>query len=810
MGIEEYLYYGEYVIFEGKAPEVMIENGSSFGVYSLVMTNQGRIIAHDTGGFFSEEKVYYFPRTKKICVKLEDEKVHLVGKTMNFKFDFSLDLQTYFEVVEQFGTSHFELDPNQNQHCFLFADLNESNIYSAEFLIKDHEICFKIINSDRPLEFMTLDIAEIAHISEEENHIIRVNINLEFMGVYQDSIYLFVPDERQRLEFLSIMNDRETIYNIAYDEERITAAFIKCQLNDSRNIAYDVYILDDDTSFRIVLRNHLKVLLTKEKKDVEEYFNKDSKETVLKIGENYFYIQPKQNVKEQFTLKVHEDNEFYYFENTGYIKGLLEGIEMKEQVDTAISENSIHLINHITKLSITTIMVDTVTFINDGNLLLVTNHENLACLELDSSKLHVISFINVKEFENEKILFDIFKEPFYYEQNDEGLVLYRDNREEPIHTLRNRDMMNLKLKLERIGNSFGLLSSNEVENSWGLYLPVNSFKEIVYKAFTFIKVPVLVDTNPKSLYGTMVREVSDLLLYEYFGQLMVLDDGIEEFYEVNMSEKDRTSRLVSYLYYGIQAQRKRMDSISVYMPGVLNKVEQELFMAYGKHLGEKYFKDLQKHLIGITNQMKGSLLEIENNLMQCGVLISKRSTKEMVNERRKSGYKSAGLQALMGVGITVLTGGAAAPLLLAPTFMALNTNNSANMMKLQEEIKEENEQNRTDFYFRKALDLFDHYIQTMMPYYVSKVNDAIVDCYKKLAFAYEPILEEPLLKEKLLQRIAEIFTYKKLPVDSTTEVAKQEILNGLFTTIEESQLSINAFEQILKISNELPTLENSK
>lgn len=796
MGIKDYLSYNEKILFEAKAPSVMIKIGSSLGTYSAAMTNQNRIIVHDTGGFFGDEKVYYFPETRNIRMEFTPDSVKLSAKYYSdYEFNFTLNFKEFYNILTEFGgNNRLVLAEGQNQYCLIYA--NPYNMYSAKLDIKEQAINFKT-----QFQELTINISEIKHFYDEQLGVFQLEINQDFFGVANERLNIYIPNEFNRSKVINLIKNRKSIHDIAKPDEKITAANLKSQFTEANGIEYDVYILDNETSIRIVLRSTLKLLMTKEKKEFEEFYNPQTKETILKMGENYIFVKP--NYSNDFIqFKNQNIFEFLYIEGAGTIKGLLDGIDIsEEQINLAVSRQNINFISN--GLSIITIKTNSYKFVTDGNLFIMIKNGSLACLEIKHPFYYELKkLLNINKFNGENILFARNQEPYYYEHTQEGLLLYKTNKNEPKLALQNESLSNLKLSLQRYGKSFGHVTNtnNSVENI-SLYFPVVSINTLIYNAFVSIKSPLLVKTDPKSLYKSMVRQVSDLVMYEYFGQLIALYEGIDQFSESNMSEQERSSKLVSYLYHGVQSQRKRMDSVSVYMPSVLNQVEQELFKTFDKQLGEHYFKELQTQLISITNQMKGSLLEIENSLTNCGVLIPKRTTKELISARKKTGYKTAGVGAALGTLLTFVTGGAALPMLLAPTFMAINTKSTTKMMELQEEIKEVNEQSRTDFFLLKALDVFDHYIQTMLPFYFSRVNDSIFACYKKIALEYTPILHEQITSEMMFKRIAEIHTYKKLPIDLSVEVSKQELLDDIFKTVEEADFSIKEYQVGLTVDN---------
>ncbi|MFT4414807.1 hypothetical protein ACLM5H_13190 [Fredinandcohnia humi] len=819
MGVQDHLSYGENVIFEGRAPELMIDKGSSFGVYTLVITDKKRIIVHDSGGFFGEEKVYFFPASSKLKVQLKDDKVHLVGKTVHYHFDFPLDLITFSKIYKAFGDSYFGIDSTQTQHCLIFSDWDYT--YSAEYLIRNQEIIIRFLGSEQKQKSLVIDISEIESLNEDEriDNLLNLKVKVKMADQIVDTIFLYVPHSPNKLKILDLIKNRRSIYNIASSDESVTPAKLQSQLNKESKIDYDVYVLDNQQTLRIVLKSNLQTIISKSKSEIEEFYNHKSKQTVLKIGGNYFFVTPKYKENKRIVqFKSQNIDDFLFIEHIGWISGGLEGQSLSEQrvkIDMAVSSHHIDFLETTSKLVKTGFDIETHEIVKDNNLLLVFGKDSLLCVEIDE-KYHYFEYqslqklVNPQEYQEQNIIFDKYMVPYHYTQSNIGLALYRENIDQQAKFYSNKSLGAAKVSPDNnYGKSFCRFEIIDEQTSEKVshYISLKSLGQIIYNAYIDSKSSLLMQKTSKVMYRSMVRQLSDLLIYEYFGQLIALYNGINDFYNKDLKENERTANLVSYLYYGIQSQRKRMDSISVYLPGMLNKIEQDMFKELGKPFDDRYFKELQQKLLGISNQMKGSLLEVENNLTHLGVLIPKRSSKELIDERRKSGYKTTGIGLAVGLGLTALTGGAAFPVLLAPAFMALNTSNSTKMMQLQEDMKTENEQKRNEFYLLKALDLYDHFIETMLPYYVSRVNDAIFECYKKIARIYAPHLDNQYLKEAMFSRIAEIYTYKKLPVDQTNSLSREELLTEIFESIEGSNESVRTFESSLKMPNNLPQLK---
>lgn len=814
MVFKKYLFDGESVIYESKAPYVVIKKGSSSKNHSLAITNKGRIIAHDTGGVFGEEKVFYFHslrRNNKIKVDLLEDKLQLVGENHAFKFNLDLELSEFFCIKHFMGKYAFRFSNAQNSHCYIID--NDRKVYLAEYSINYQGVNFKFKEKVYKYRNLFFKFGEIESFQEQENNILKIKGRLNLLGSDLVDFLVYVPHSPDKEKIISLINNTSSIYHIANEKERITSANLKCQLSKSESTDYDVYVLDDNSTIRFILQNSLELLFSVKKEEIEEYYNEQLNQNVLGIKGDHYFVAPKytQN-KEVIQFKNQNFSEFIYIDNVGILDGVLNGVSLSQkQVDVAISLQEVTFIDGKTKLSLLSFKNKLYKYLKEGNLLFILGKDEVMKLEVENGDENIFTeFLFIEQYKDEEILLNWDKFPYYFKQAINGLILYNGREKHNQQLLKNEDIQNVKMNLSTYSKSFRLASFNgrsKVSEKSQYYIPINLLDVIIHSSFIASKTPMLAETSPALLYKSMVRQISDLILYEYFGQLVALYEGIDRFYEQNMPEEERIAKLVSYLYYGIQSQRKRMDSVSVHFPAMLYKIEQNQFQNLGKEFNDKYFKQFQQQLLGISNQMKSSLLETENNLAHLRVLIPNRSAKELIDEKRKSGNRVAGLGVLTALGVTILTGGKSFPMLLAPVFMKLNTNSTVNTMRLQEEIKTGNEQNRIEFYLLKALDSFDHFIHVMMPYYILKVNEIIFKCYKKASVEYQPLLNEIETKQAMLHRIGEIYTFKKLPVDqSIEEVSRQDLLNYIFEIAEAANQSIETYENSIKITNKLPTM----
>jgi len=114
---------------------------------------------------------------------------------------------------------------------------------------------------------------------------------------------------------------------------------------------------------------------------------------------------------------------------------------------------------------------------------------------------------------------------------------------------------------------------------------------------------------------------------------------------------------------------------------------------------------------------------------------------------------------------------------------------------MQEEIRLKNEKHRMDFYLHKALDSFDHMMKTVYPYYIAECNRAMYEMMRQVASAYKPGIEEPSVKQALLERLAQYYTYKQMPIDDSVAVNRHELIEKVHGASQLNEVHISSIRQ---------------
>lgn len=325
-----------------------------------------------------------------------------------------------------------------------------------------------------------------------------------------------------------------------------------------------------------------------------------------------------------------------------------------------------------------------------------------------------------------------------------------------------------------------------------IYIFSERVKNLIQNTFNYTKMAALPMIPAEDMYVSWSRHINDYVVYHYFGELFAVYEGLQRGLQESNSIK-RNMKLVNYLYHGIQAVKKRIDMVSIYLPATLEKEEQVFLnqMRSDGMLGDP-FKPLQRNLMGIAAQMNRSLGEIERCLLQVSFAID--DTLNIRPKLKKARKENEAENLLKNTGL-MIAGAVAAPVLGPLLFIGgiglFNGIFSSKQADKLEEIQQNHQNNLLEFNLLKAVDSYHHLMQTLMPYYISEVNNVVYQSLSNLRKSYHDILEVPDTKKHLFDKISDLYTFKQLPIDDSVLLAKKELVEVIQDTVMLSENIMN-------------------
>ncbi|RKQ28679.1 hypothetical protein [Oceanobacillus halophilus] len=363
----------------------------------------------------------------------------------------------------------------------------------------------------------------------------------------------------------------------------------------------------------------------------------------------------------------------------------------------------------------------------------------------------------------EPYLFSLEKQGlhFYQSTNYRKLIQYSDIQS--IVILDNRQE-NMKIHLKSYTNQ-------DVE----IYLDHSNVEKTLQTVFQKKKIPLLRKAKLTNLYSSWSKQVNDSLLYNFFGQLVFMQMGMKEIQENAKIGQDMKNRqILNYMYYTIREHKRQVDRVATQFPQMLWKEEGKLL----PNQDEIIYEQLQTKLVTLSAQMQRHFTEIENALLPLSFAIIPKKKIDQTNNNSTSNYVAAG--AIAGLGL--LTGGIAPIAIGAIT--AMSTYNSDKNQQALQQNRDENENLKINFYIHKALDSFDHLMDTMLPYYVNQFSNTYYSAAKKQARNLQTLQEDSIAKSKvaIFERLTDFYVMKQLPVEDGYAINKEKIIRSIYAT----------------------------
>lgn len=356
----------------------------------------------------------------------------------------------------------------------------------------------------------------------------------------------------------------------------------------------------------------------------------------------------------------------------------------------------------------------------------------------------------------------------FYQSNKNQMVVYTKDYEIELEEYRNSGEMLIRIKLNN-----SVLYNEQIEKK--IIVDRDTYTELLYLQYKARKRSLMEKATLAEIYSSWGRQVNDYLLYNFFGQLVILNNGIKEI-ENNNSDSTiiKNRKMLNFMYYSIREQKKLLDRVSIGFPSILYD-EEKNFLDNHKSV---YYERMQKQLIVYSNQVQRYLSEIESSLNALNfAIIPRRKMEEIYENRPKRGYLAAGI--LGGLG--VLTGGIG--LIAAGGLFGLNTYLSNSDTVKVNQYNAENDNNKIDFYINKALDSYEHLMLNILPYYISQVSNAYYSTHQfygefllKQTFTEEKITYK---KEEIFNRLGKLYVEKRIPLDSESILTIDDIVKEL-------------------------------
>lgn len=305
-------------------------------------------------------------------------------------------------------------------------------------------------------------------------------------------------------------------------------------------------------------------------------------------------------------------------------------------------------------------------------------------------------------------------------------------------------------------------------------LPLATYKSL-YKAHLYeLRLPTLEQVHTEKVLLSRARNMSDLLLFEFFGQWQIILDYVKREMMKTSFTEEQITQYGLYLYHATFQQRKRMEELSSKYPQFMYALSQELMV--NPKLNQIYQKQ-QREMFQLAAQMKSQFTEIESLLSQITYIHFNNDEyqKRLKAAQNAASKKKVGVSVAAGIGIGIATGGIG---LLIPAMTLFTEWINSGHRKELDAIQQEKEFKKNEFLFKKAIDLILHMNDFTINYHVQMLNQFT---YNNLRLEAEVLAVDnsTAYKEKLLKQSIDMYTKTSLPIDYDTQLKPKKLVESI-------------------------------
>lgn len=312
-------------------------------------------------------------------------------------------------------------------------------------------------------------------------------------------------------------------------------------------------------------------------------------------------------------------------------------------------------------------------------------------------------------------------------------------------------------------------------NTVSIEIPVDMYKSHYTQSLMESRLPSLPGVPITMLLTSRARNLSDMLIYEFFGQWQILIDYMSSSVDKEEFSEEEIKNHGLFMYHAVYQQRKRMEEISSKFPRFMSMLADEI--GIGKS-GDRIHQMQQRQMFQLSAQLKSQFTEIENLLSQITyVHFHNDEYQRRIDKAYKdSSLKRIGGAVVVGVGIGLLTGGIGLILPAMTTVSEWATSKQRNELT---EVQLEKEFKKNKFLFTKAIDLIRHMEGFTIPHHVDVLNQFTFETLQLEAKEIIGLEPNHGLRGELLKQSVHLYTKNTLPVDFDQGLIPQMVVTSI-------------------------------
>lgn len=399
------------------------------------------------------------------------------------------------------------------------------------------------------------------------------------------------------------------------------------------------------------------------------------------------------------------------------------------------------LINKKTKKNIVSAKFDDCRRIAVGNENIIYDGKNIFRLYLSDKNKKIMDIESIPDVERNDIGFTKSGNPLFIKAEN-GIVRFMKSEEKEIMAIPDKDIVDIitikEDESEKIHKDFSATDIRFKNEYIRVYLKTRMVEKLLRDVFLSSKKDMLEEADNKELYQNWAKSMNDMIMYNFFADLYKMRKMVsEKLGRDNITDEGRIN-LVNELYEEVQIQKENIDTLSVYMPDVIEKSGEKLFAREGIQPDRNLYRLFGEIFADTAYMLKDGLNDIEIILGNLDFVLSPL-------DRRRHVYR---------------------------------------MLK-------ENESDKLNLFMEKIFKKLNHIIDNMYPYYIREMNERLYYVFAKLGQEYGKLKSDDI-KEILFDEITEMYAFGQLMYSEEDDTRRKDIIEQIYKTADKGISGIDS------------------
>ena len=399
------------------------------------------------------------------------------------------------------------------------------------------------------------------------------------------------------------------------------------------------------------------------------------------------------------------------------------------------------LINKKTKKNVVSVKFEDCRRIAVGRENIIYDGKNIFRLYLSDKNKEIMDINSIPDVERNDIGFTKSGNPLFVRAED-GIVRFMKSEEKEIMAIPDKDIVDIitikESDEEKIHKDYSATDIRFKNEYVRVYLKTRMVEKLLRDVFLSSKKDMIEEAGKKEIYRNWAKAMNDMIMYNFFADLYNVRKFVKETLEQDNITDEVRINLVNILYDEVQVQKENIDTLSVYMPDVIEKSGEKLFEREDIKPDRSIYRMFGDTFADTAYMLKDGLNDIEIILGNLDFVLSP-------SDRRRHVYR---------------------------------------MLK-------ENESDKLNLFMEKILKKLNHIIDNMYPYYIREMNEKLYYVFAKLGHEYDKLKADDV-KEILFDEITEMYAFGQLMYSEEDDTRRKEIIDQIYKTADKGISGIDS------------------